>query len=679
VTEPPADTEAEARRLAAVMEAALDGIVIMDHEGKVVDLNPAAEKVFGLKAADAIGQSMADLIIPPRYRVAHRAVHRYLTTGEAKVLGKRLELFGLRSDGSEFPIELTVARIGETPPLFAGYIRDISDRVAAVEALRRSRDELSLILQGIPDGITVQDGDGRLVYANDAAAANSGFDSAKAMLEAGGAEIVKRFRLWDEDGKPLSPQDLPGRRALQGQSGERVVAYRRADGQEGEQRWATVSATPVRDDDGGIRFAINVFRDITDQKRAEQWRRFLGEASEILASSLDYAVTLKAFAEKAVSSLADWCTIDIRQPDGNLRCVAAAHVDPAKFSLVQQMREKYPIAPGQKGSAEVLASGQPHLLADVSDQTLVEVARSPEHLRLLRELNVRSVMYVPLSSRGEVIGVITFVTGGGFARYQPGDLHVAEELSRRASISVDNARLYAETQESLRSREDLMAIVSHDLRNPLGVVLASSTLLLKSPLPTEKGERARRQVEAIQRAGHRMNRLIRDLLDFASIQGGRLTISQRPYDGVNLVGEVLEVLEALATQKSLRLQNLLAARQGRLDVLCDHDRMIQVFSNVVGNAIKFTPEGGTISISAEADAGMVVFTVADTGPGMSGEELENIFDRYWQAQRRNRDGIGLGLSIAKGIIDAHGGRIWAESEIGKGTTFYFTLPSAASA
>ncbi|HET6280793.1 MAG TPA: ATP-binding protein [Polyangia bacterium] len=551
-------------------------------------------------------------------------------------------------------------------------------------------EELNLILQGLADGITVQDGSGALVYANDAAAVASGFESGNAMLAAGLSEIIRRFQLWDEHGKPLTLADLPGRRAIAGEAAEMLVRFRKADGlPDGspggpangldDERWAMVRATPVRDSSGTIRFAVNLFRDVTEQRRGEQWQRFLGEGSALLASSLDYAVTLASFAGLAVTSLADWCAIDMRQPDRSFRCVAAAHAEPSKVPLVQALRDRYALSPNERGTAaEVLRSGRPQVIAEVTDQRLAAVARDARHLESLRALGLRSAMYVPLVSRGEVMGLITLATGERFPRYRADDVAVAEELSRRASISVDNARLYAETQESLRSREDLMAIVSHDLRNPLGVVLASSTLLLKSALPPDKQERARRQVEAIQRAGHRMNRLIRDLLDFASIQGGRLSINPRPYDAVNLAVEVLEVLEPLATQKSQRLERRLDGADRELEILCDHDRMIQVFSNVIGNAIKFTAEGGVILVGAARDAEMIRFSVADNGPGMSEEELTNIFDRYWQAKRRNRDGIGLGLSIAKGIIDAHGGRIWAESEIGRGTTFHFTVPAAGA-
>jgi signal transduction histidine kinase len=253
---------------------------------------------------------------------------------------------------------------------------------------------------------------------------------------------------------------------------------------------------------------------------------------------------------------------------------------------------------------------------------------------------------------------------------------LTEREQERQRQRAENARLVAEAQEALRSREDLLAIVSHDLRNPLGVVLTSSALLLRSALPPDKGERARRQVEAIQRAGNRMNRLIRDLLDFASIEGGRLVLSRRSLDASALVSEVVEGLLPLAATKSQELTG--EAPEPGLRVDGDHDRLVQVFSQIIGNSFKFGSEGVQVRIAVAAEGPDVCFTVTDNGPGMDPDELSNLFDRAWQASRKSRDGIGLGLSIVKGIVEAHGGRIWAESALGQGTRIFFTVPAVAA-
>jgi signal transduction histidine kinase len=254
------------------------------------------------------------------------------------------------------------------------------------------------------------------------------------------------------------------------------------------------------------------------------------------------------------------------------------------------------------------------------------------------------------------------------------DVPLAEDLARRASLGVENARLRWLLRELTRSREEMLSIVSHDVRNPLGVVLTGSALLLRGSLPPDKGDRARRQVEAIQRAGHRINALIRDLLDFASIEGGELSLTARPHDVGGLLSEALDALRSTAAIKS---QELVGGRLAHaMTVCCDRDRIVQVLANVVSNSMKFGPTGGHIRVDVAAEGPVVRFTVTDDGPGMDAEELTNLFDRSWQAQRKNRDGVGLGLAIVRGIVEAHGGRVWAESAVGEGTRVHFTLASA---
>ena len=410
-----------------------------------------------------------------------------------------IELYSLRKRA---PDDATLALMAEVGHEICEVFRRQEAQATALEAVARSRDELEQVLAALPDGITVLDEDGRMIYANDAAGRIVGLTSGNDFMRESREVVLKGFHLYDETGHPLQMNELPGGHALQGRRDKKLVRMKSLDGR--IERWVFLEAVPIIGSGGRVHRVVNIIHDMTNQHRVEQ----------------------------------------------------------------------------------------------------------------------------------------------------------------------ENVRLVGEAHEALRAREDLLAIVSHDLRNPLGVVLASTALLLKSNLPPDKQERARRQVEAIQRAGNRMNRLIRDLLDFASIQAGRLSVSKHPQDVAAMVNEVLEVTEPLAATKSHRL---VADVAPELAVRCDHDRVIQLFSNLVGNAVKFTPDGGTITVRAAPEGGILRFSVTDTGPGISADELPHVFDRYYQAQRRNRDGIGLGLSIARGIVEAHGGRIWAESEEGKGSTFSFTL------
>jgi signal transduction histidine kinase len=243
---------------------------------------------------------------------------------------------------------------------------------------------------------------------------------------------------------------------------------------------------------------------------------------------------------------------------------------------------------------------------------------------------------------------------------------------RRAQL-LEAERVARERAEAAsRTREDLMAVVSHDLRNPLSAIATAATLLRRNSDADPTG-RATKQAELILRSADRMARLISDLLDIACIDAGRLAIELRPHGAASLLQEASELFQLLASEKSLRLT--VEAPDPSLLIIADQERVLQVLANLVGNALKFTPAGGTIRLRAQPDGGAVRFSVLDTGPGVSAEQLPHIFDRYWQAKRDGRLGIGLGLSIAKGIVDAHGGRIWAESPSGEGSSFHFTLPS----
>jgi signal transduction histidine kinase len=249
----------------------------------------------------------------------------------------------------------------------------------------------------------------------------------------------------------------------------------------------------------------------------------------------------------------------------------------------------------------------------------------------------------------------------------------AQEIARRASMAIDNARLHEQARRAVQSREDLLAVVSHDLRNPLSVILVSATLALHAWPP---GDANRRTIEAIRRSALRMDRLIGDLLDASTIEAGRLSLETAVQSVDQIIRDAIEALEAPAAQKRVKLDAMSAVELG---VFCDRGRMLQVFSNIVGNAIKFTPEGGSIQVRAEPRNNEVWFFITDTGPGIPEDQLPRLFDRYWQAKRTARLGTGLGLTIAKGIIEAQDGRIGVESQVGVGSTFFFTLPRATTA
>jgi signal transduction histidine kinase len=286
----------------------------------------------------------------------------------------------------------------------------------------------------------------------------------------------------------------------------------------------------------------------------------------------------------------------------------------------------------------------------------------------------RSLMAVPLVSRGQTLGVILAAAAEGTLFTQE-DAALVSELSRHGSLAIDNARLYRESQQAVQAREEVLAIVSHDLRNPLNaVMLAASLLQTSGKIVPEDSE----QLEIIDISAKRMQRLIADLLDVTRLEGGKqLPIDPAPLNVQSLFEETNELFKSQAVTASITLH--CQAPKDVPPVYADRHRVLQVLSNLIGNAMKFTPPGGVITCRAESDDGKVLVTVADTGPGIPRENLGDIFNPYWQAKRTARLGAGLGLPIAKGIVESHGGRIWVESEPGNGTKFFFTLPVAVEA
>jgi signal transduction histidine kinase len=282
-----------------------------------------------------------------------------------------------------------------------------------------------------------------------------------------------------------------------------------------------------------------------------------------------------------------------------------------------------------------------------------------------------SARVITLAHRGEILGRVT-VLADATAASEPADTELADDLARRAAIALENARLHDRARRALQARDDTLGVVAHDLYNPVNAVRMLAGAMLRadrpSPLPGDVVE----QVTVVRSAAEQMDSLIHDLLDVSRAEAGRLTVDPQPIPTAALLEDALRTLVPLAQDKEVALRTAFA--NPLPDVCVDPERVAQVVSNVVGNAIKFTPRGAAITISAAAAADHVLVSVKDTGPGISAEHLPHVFDRYWQSSRRNR-GAGLGLPIAKAIIEAHHGRIWAESTEGRGATFHFTLPT----
>lgn len=395
-------------------------------------------------------------------------------------------------------------------------------------------------------------------------------------------------------------------------------------------------------------------------EREERRAAFLAAAGQELAGSLDTDQTIATLAQLIVPNLAELCAIDMVQPEGALRRAAVKHRNPEDQVMLEtsvgSRRGETPEA-----IVRIMQSLDAHLVGGSSSMMEYLTGRQTEASR--------NIIVVPLVSRGQSIGIVA-AASAETKQLTNDDLPLFAELARRASLAIDNARLYAESQQAVRAREEVLAIVSHDLRNPLNAVtLAASLLQTSSTLADDDRE----QIDTIEISAKRMSRLIADLLDVTRLEGGkRLPIDPQRLEVSELLGEAYELFRAQATAASVSLQ--CHGGDALPPVRADRHRIMQVLSNLIGNSMKFTPAGGLIAVRAEARAEDVLFNVTDTGPGIPKQHLGDIFSPYWQAKRAERLGAGLGLPIAKGIVESHGGKIWVESTPGEGTRFYFTLP-----
>jgi signal transduction histidine kinase len=258
---------------------------------------------------------------------------------------------------------------------------------------------------------------------------------------------------------------------------------------------------------------------------------------------------------------------------------------------------------------------------------------------------------------------------GGKARYLTG---ACTDVTERAKAIESERKARADAERAARMRDEVLAVVAHDLRNPVHTISMSAAVLAMNPSPPD--DRRAKQVDMITRAAKGMDLLIRDLLDVAQIQMGQLAINKAPVAIAPLANDVAASYAVATARVGLQIITDVAA--GLPMVPCDHARIAQVLHNLIGNAIKFTDRGGIITISARDCGDRVELSVSDTGRGIAAADVPRVFERYWQGDRGTAHGVGLGLAIVRGIVDAHGGAVGVESMIGKGSTFTLTLPVA---
>lgn len=542
--------------------------------------------------------------------------------------------------------------------------RELQRRREVEHELRASRARFEGILAIAADAIVTVDGEQRILHFNHGAELVFGYTEDEVRGTQLSRLLPSRFRAAHEG----HLTDFARSHDVARRMGERRAIYGlRRDGREFPAE-ASISRLEL---EGTSLFTV-VLRDISERVRAEESQRFLARAGGALATSLDYESTLRSVAHLAIPYLADCCVLDIADGASHVRTLVSVHEDPERTKRLRALeRGRAEAANWPFPVKEAMAGGRRVVRRRLAPGWEREGGASDPRTDDVGALGAHALVTLPLIARERVLGALTLVSTDPARDFDEADLALADDLSHRAAFAIENAWLYQSSQQASTARDEILGVVSHDLRNPLSAISMCARVLLDSP-PAE-AEARRELADAILESTQLMQRLIQDLLDVSTIESGHLKIHPHRESFAPIVDAALNMVREAASERGVILEREFAAPLPDVDV--DAMRIEQVLANLLGNAVKFTERGGRVVVRGEADPSMVRVRVSDTGCGMPAEHLPHIFDRYWHARRQSRTvGTGLGLAIARGIVEAHGGTIVVQSTLGVGTIFEFTLP-----
>ncbi|MFP4623590.1 MAG: ATP-binding protein, partial [Gemmatimonadota bacterium] len=414
-------------------------------------------------------------------------------------------------------------------------------------------------------------------------------------------------------------------------------------------------------------------RDVTERVRAAEFNAFLARASRILGASLDYDRTLRAIARLAVPTMADWCVVDVIRDGDAIARIAARHAVRTMQPTVKKLMQYPPDMDVEEGVPKVLRTGESVRTSHVDPAAVADAAQDEGHRAVLEHLGVRSAMIVPLRCRRHTLGALTFVTSHSERHYTEAEQAAAEKLGEMAGTAMEHARLHREAHEAIWARQDVLTFVSHDLKNPLNVVLNATSLIEETATDPE---RVAKYSGLISRAALQMRDLVTDLLTASRMEAGRFWVDPEPTDPAEMVEAAVELLRSVAEERGIELR--LDVPERIEAVSADARRVQQVLQNLIGNAMEITSGGGEVRVAVAAEDGHVRFRVSDDGPGITEEDRARIFEAFYQGGDEKQAGWGLGLAITRGIVEAHGGSLDVDSVEGHGSTFSFTLPVAGS-
>ncbi|PWF54934.1 PAS domain-containing protein [Massilia glaciei] len=635
-----------------------DVLAVASQSGALLSVNPAFEAVLGWTEREALSTPFMQLVHPEQQAGVQQQLAR-LARGES------VEEFEVRSrhrDGSYRWLSWTLAPEGD---LMYGVGRDVTElKKERAKKLLASETRLQLAL----------DVGGMGAWQWDVVSGESiwwpGMETLHGMPVGAGVSSMAAYL---ELVLPADRERLAAEveEALREKRGHRIEYRVIHPG--GGVRWIEGRGELTLDEHGAPVQMAGVCVDITQRKRTEEDLRFVAKASAELAALTELTATLNRVARLAVPGFADWCTVDLLGADGAIERVAVAHVDPSKEALVHELFVRFPPDPDARGGVwQAIRGGHCGHVPLITDAMLAESAGAPECLAGLRTLGLRSYIGVPLAVRGRTLGLISFVAAGSGRVYGADDVALAEDIGQRAAIAIENANMYRALQTADRRKDEFLAMLAHELRNPLAPIAAAADVLRLST-----GDARLTKVSDIisRQVGH-MAGLIDDLLDVSRVTRGQVELDRYPVDMKAVVMAAVEQVRSLNEARGHRLSLKLPARA--LTVEGDEKRLVQIVANLLNNAAKYTPPGGAIDLEVEAGEERILLRVRDNGIGMAPELVDSAFELFAQAARtsdRSQGGLGLGLALVRRLAELHGGRARAASKgPGHGSEFTVHLP-----
>lgn len=677
--------------LCAVVDSTEDAIITTDLNGIITSWNDGATRLYGYSPKESIGQSLAFIYPADGDKHVSELIKKVQQVKYIKPFqSKRIDRAGIPKD-----VSITAALLRDASGHNFGTVT-IQRGLSRIIQNEEERNLFAAIVESADDAIIGKDLDGKITSWNS------------------GAENIYRYTKDEAIGKHISiivPEERKEELDWIMQKlnrGEYIEPHETKRMQkDGTIIDISVSISPIRGLEGTIVGASAVARNITQRKKVEverdwalsrerrarqvleqrqQQLKFLVKASEILASSLDYEITLTNVAKLAVGHIADWCIVDLVEEGETVR-VAVEHLNEEKKHLAAQLREQIQTLKQTPSTMQkVIDTGKPILFPKINEALVRELIEDEKYAKLLLNLGLESAMVIPMTVRGNPIGVMSLISEDKNQTYTKKDMHWAQELAHYAALAVEDSRLYSKvkslnetlerrveerTEELERTNRELESFsysVSHDLRAPLRAIRGFSDLLLHEH--TENlSEDGKKYLGFIDTNVRKMGHLIDDLLTYSRVS--RKQVQYYELDMTKIVHEVLEDLRCngRCPKHQIDVASLPKAQ-------ADRTLMVQVWQNLLSNAIKYTnhQEKPQIKVGSKTENGTTIYVVEDNGVGFNMKYAEKAFEVFQRLHREeDYEGTGVGLAIVKRIIDSHGGDIWAESKPGGGSKFYFSL------